>query len=256
MLFWRFLIAGTWMLPFVLKKHAAEKVLHMDKRILIAMFILGAIGYAGSSGFYFIATRYTGTGLSMVIFFSYPIVIALFSWIIHRKKLNKGIIFTLILMTTGLFLLQNSSERLFSLVGIFFAVAASVCYAFYIIGSKRYSSISIDSNTLSMVVCYGCAFLFLILAIATHTLNFPPTLKSWLYLIALGILVTALPIQLMLEGLKHVSSMRASIISVLEPLVTVFVGLLLLNESISGLQTIGVAIILGSAIMVQFQKEL
>jgi drug/metabolite transporter (DMT)-like permease len=84
----------------------------------------------------------------------------------------------------------------------------------------------------------------------------PETLKSWLYILAVGIIATALPIQLMLKGLKYISSMRASIISVVEPLVTVFVGVILLQETISYLQFIGVFVILASALLVQFQKEL
>jgi drug/metabolite transporter (DMT)-like permease len=50
--------------------------------------------------------------------------------------------------------------------------------------------------------------------------------------------------------------MRASIISVLEPLVTVVVGIILLNESISNVQLIGGLLILSSALVVQFQKGL
>ncbi len=88
MLFWRFLIAGLCMSIFVFRnylKNSAET--NNDKQTLFIMFALGALGYAGSSGFYFAASRYTGTGLAMVIFFSYPIVIALTSWMVHRKKL-------------------------------------------------------------------------------------------------------------------------------------------------------------------------
>jgi drug/metabolite transporter (DMT)-like permease len=60
----------------------------------------------------------------------------------------------------------------------------------------------------------------------------------------------------MLEGLKYISSLRASIISVLEPLVTVVLGVILLNESISNLQILGSCLILGSTLLVQFNRGL
>jgi drug/metabolite transporter (DMT)-like permease len=141
-------------------------------------------------------------------------------------------------------------------MGIFFGIVAAICYASYVMGSKRISSINIDSNVLTMVVCFGCAFIFLILSLSSGSFVLPYSTKCWLYFLALGIFATALPIQLMLEGLKYISSMRASVISVLEPLVTVFVGVLLLDESVSHLQMLGAFIILGSALLVQFQKEL
>lgn len=256
MLFWRFLIAGSWISLFIFKKKSMQIIDSIDKKTFIFMFILGAIGYAGSSQFYFVASQYTGTGLAMVIFFCYPIIVALASWLIHSKKLNIATIITLITMVLGLFLLRDSATQQFNRIGILFGIIAAFCYAFYVIGSKHIASITIDSNVLTTIVCFGCAFIFLILSITSHSLSLPSTLKSWVFLFALGILATALPIQLMLEGLKYVSSTRASIISVLEPLVTVFVGVLLLDESVSHLQILGTIIILGSALLVQFQKEL
>jgi drug/metabolite transporter (DMT)-like permease len=257
MLFWRFFIAGCWMLLFVLKKHSTHRVLdYIDRRSLLSMFLLGAIGYAGSSGFYFVASQYTGTGLAMVIFFTYPIMVALASWMLHRKKLTLPLLLTLCAMMIGLYLLRNTASDEYSLIGISWGVISALCYAFYLIGSKYIASVTMDSNVLTMMVSFGCAAIFLILALSSHSFVFPHSTKSWCYILAVGIFATALPIQLMLEGLKYVSSMRASIISVLEPLVTVVVGMLLLNESITYLQTIGAFIVLTSAMLIQFQKEL
>lgn len=257
MLFWRFFIAGIWMIPFLIKKHVTHQILnYIDKRIIIYTFILGAIGYAGSSGFYFLACLYTGTGLSMVIFFSYPIIIALISWLTDGKILNSFSILSLILMSVGLILLSNSSENSINWLGIFFGITAAICYAGYVMVSKQFSANLFDSNVLTITVCLSCASVFLMLAIFNHDFSLPTNLKTWYYILALGILATAVPIQLMLEGLKHVSSVRASIISVLEPLITVFVGVLGLHESISHLQYMGALIITVSAILIQFQKEL
>lgn len=256
MLFWRFFIAGSWMFLFSIKKQPAQQIFKMDKRILLFMFILGAIGYAGSSGFYFVATQYTGTGLAMVIFFSYPIIVALTSWITHKKNPAIGTIIILILMTLGLTLLRNPSGQSVSSLGIFFAMLSATCYAFYVMGSKHSAVVAINSTVLTIIVCFVCALLLLALSLFTHSFSFPQTTRGWIYLLAFGVLATALPIQLMLEGLKYVSSMRASIISVLEPLVTVFVGILLLDESVSHLQLLGAFIILSSAILIQFQREL
>lgn len=257
MLFWRFFIAGIWMMPFIIKKHASHQILNnLNKRILFLTIMLGAIGYSGSSGFYFLSSLYTGTGLSMVIFFSYPLVIALISWLTHGKTLTLKSIICLILMTIGLILLSYSSHTSVNWLGIFFGIIAASCYAAYVIGSKELSSKLIDSHVSTVTVCFSCSLIFLTLTSFAHSFALPHHLKAWYYLLALGILATALPIQLMLEGLKQVSSIKASIISVLEPLVTVFIGVLALHEPISYLQYIGAFIISASAILIQFQKEL
>ena len=257
MLFWRFFIAGCAMLVFVIFKNSQKKIsFSVDKMTLFYMFLLGAFGYATSSALYFAASRYTGTGLAMVIFFSYPIIVALFSIVFHRKGMTKGTLLTLFLICLGLFLMKQSPDNAFSMLGIFFAVASAICYAIYVFGSKHLSALHLDANVLTTFVCFGCAFILLLYTLFTHTFAVPHTLHNWIYLITFGVVVTALPIQLMLQGLKVISSMRASIISVLEPLVTVFLGILILHENISHMQLLGALIILASALFVQFQKEL
>lgn len=64
------------------------------------------------------------------------------------------------------------------------------------------------------------------------------------------IVATAIPIQLLLDGLKYVSPVKASILSVFEPLVTVFIGFVLLHETMSSLQSIGITIVLLGAILI------
>jgi drug/metabolite transporter (DMT)-like permease len=257
MLFWRFFIAAIWILIFIVGKHARRRSTNFpDRRSLMKMFALGAIGYAGCSGFYFLSSQYLGTGLAMVIFFSYPIIVAVSSWFLHDHKLNASILLTLVVMTTGLFLMRNSASKGMSFLGILFGIINAICYAYYVMGSKKLSSVTMDSNIFTIMVCFGSSFIFLAISLSTHAFSFPVSLKGCGYILALGILATALPIQLMLEGLKYVSSLRASIISVLEPLITVFVGIILLDESISTVQAVGALMILGSTLLVQFNRNL
>jgi drug/metabolite transporter (DMT)-like permease len=257
MLFWRFFIAGIWMIPFVFKKRKGNGLRALDKKQLRFILLLAPLGYAGGSGFYFLATTYAGTGLSMVIFFTYPIIIALFSWLVQKYPLNGKTFFMLFAISVGLVLLSDmTGNEPIHIMGLLFSFAAAASYAFYIIGSKKYSASTLDSNLLTMVVSFGSAFVFLIAAFAAQQqLVIPASIKSWGYLVGLGVFATALPIQFMLEGLKKISSMRASIISVLEPLVTVFIGILLLDESLSLLQVCGIIIVLMSTIAIQFQRE-
>lgn len=254
MLFWRFFVAGLWMMIFVLKDFITQEKIPLNYRVLSILFLLSATSYAGCSGFYFISSQSMGTGLAMVIFFSYPIGIALYSWLAHQQTLSWQTILTLLAMFIGLILLHDFTGNELNLTGLLMGLLSALSYALYLIVSKKFAKIPLNSNLLTLIVCFGCAGIFLFLAVLSDSFVLPPSAGSWLSLLSLGILVTAIPIQLMLYGLKHISATRASIISVLEPLVTVIVGLIFLNESVTTLQFIGGALILGSAIFVQFQK--
>lgn len=253
MLFWRFFIAGLWMSLFaIFRKEKTFKGV-INQRTLLLTFLIGAVCYAGTSGSYFVATQYTGTGIAMVIFFSYPLIVAIFAWLANRSNMNKYLFASLIAMAAGLYLLKGNVHENVNWLGILFALLSALLYAVYIFGSKWLTQ-STRSRASTIIVCMGAALLFFILAIATHSFKVANTFELWLYLLAFGILATAIPIQLMLEGLRTINPVHASILSVLEPLVTVGLGILLLGEGLSELQIVGCIIILISTIAVQFQR--
>jgi drug/metabolite transporter (DMT)-like permease len=254
MLFWRFFIAAIWMLGYYTFQKRKTFLKELPNiRALIPIFLLGAICYSGSCGFYFLATQYTGTGLAMVIFFSYPMMVAILVWFTDRRAISISLITALIAISFGLFLLKGPSSHSINLLGISFALLAALSYAFYVFGTK-WTVKTIDSGLSTIVVCLGCATAFLLITLLTHTFVITHSIRDWLYIIALSIIATAIPIQLMLEGLKSINPVHASVLSVLEPLVTVGVGIILLSETISFIQATGCIIILISALAIQFQR--
>ena len=69
-------------------------------------------------------------------------------------------------------------------------------------------------------------------------------------------MATVIPILLMLYGLKYISSEKASILSVLEPVFVVIFGILLLGESLRFLSAVGIVLILAGALMTLFSHKI
>ncbi|MBY0544115.1 MAG: DMT family transporter [Gammaproteobacteria bacterium] len=253
MLFWRFIVASAWMVGYSLfqNKKRGLKVTPTSRDVLF-IFLLGGLCYSGSSGFYFVATHYMGTGLAMVIFFSYPVIVAFFALLMDRASLNWSLIIALMIMLIGLWLLRGQNTHTLSILGVMYAILASLSYAIYVFGT-RWRASTMGSDISTIIVCLGCATTFLILTLINHSFAVPQGWHDWFYVFALSILTTAIPIQLMLEGLKRVSALRASVLSSLEPLVTVAMGIGFLNETISVIQAVGCFLILFSALAIQLQ---
>jgi len=254
MLFWRFLIAAAWMFTYAAFKQ--EKFLSgwSAPPKLILPFIISAICYAGSSGFYFLASKQTGTGLAMVLFFCYPIFVAAIAWAQKSWRMNKYSFASLAAIVFGLILLKGSDKSPVTITGIILGMISAFSYALYIIRSKRMVN-TMHSSYFTIIICLNCAMVFFVIACATHSFALPSTSSSWFYILAIGIIATAIPIQLLLEGLKIISPLKVSIISVLEPVVTLIVGMSLLSESITSLQLLGIVILLLGAIVIQFVRE-
>lgn len=255
MLFWRFFTAFLWMFFFaIVKREKLTAGLIANKSVALKVFLIGSLFYSVSTAFYFTAAQYAGTGLAMVIFFSYPVFVAIYAWLTKKGKANIIAVGSLITIVLGLVLLKGHGTYAVDIMGIIFSIISAVFYALYVINSKHNAN-RISSNLLTILICLGNASVFFTISCVTQSFVFPHTLTAWVHILALGIFATALPIQLLFEGLRYISSLKASILSVLEPVITMIVGAILLNESMSSLQLIGVIIILLGATLIQFERQ-
>lgn len=248
MLFWRFFIAAIWMGGFALiKKQPITTPANFSLTI-------SAISYALASFFFFLASRTTGTGIAMVIFFSFPLFVALYTFSQNGWRIDRITLLSLIAAPIGLFMLVDRNSHTANTQGIILALLAALSYAIYILISKKTLQ-KMGPLPFTLSVCLRSSCLFLVFALITQEASIPANLSTWGYLLALGIFATAIPIQLLLEGLKEISSLKASMASVLEPVVTLILGVLLLGESITLIQNAGIFLILGASILSQIASD-
>jgi drug/metabolite transporter (DMT)-like permease len=253
MLFWRFFIATLWMLFWEFKNHSLSELKTGFTKAPILLLYSGLL-YAASSGFYFFASQETGTGLAMVIFFAYPIFVAISVWASNQWRVNSYSAGSLLVVCLGLYLLQKNHQANISLLSTLFALLASLAYALYICKSKDVLN-NLRPGQFTILICLINTLLFFFISVGTQQFALPSTPKAWLFVLGIGIFATAIPIQLLLDGIKIISLIKASILSALEPIVTLIVGVFALNEIITLQQFLGVIVIIVGTIVIQFSRE-
>lgn len=253
MLFWRFLVAAGWMLLMGVVTRRSFANTGDNLWYVCKLAMVGAVSYSGGSAFFYLSSLHIGTGPAMVIFFSFPVFVTLFSLFYKQAQLNGFLISALMMVVIGMVCLNGRGEYNLDNWGIFLALIAAFSYGVYVYYSKG-SAKSVDTLWLTFFICLGCAIIFLIFSLGTSTWQIPETNRAWRDILILGIVSTAIPIQLLLNGLKYISSVKASILSVMEPVTTVVAGVMLLDERLSTLQMIGILIVLSGAIIIQFEK--
>lgn len=254
MLFWRFFIASLWMISISYWKTGRSFFSLPRVKGNFIPFAVCALCYGLSTFFYFVASRTTGTGLAMVVFFSYPMFIALYTFYQNQWRSNGATIFSLIVGLLGLVMLMERDGKTVNLFGIAFSILSAITYAIYILRSKK-SLQAIDSWQFTSIVCIFSSMIFFGVALVDGEFTIPESMEAVGYLLTLGIFATAIPIQLLLIGLKEISALKASMASVLEPVVTLFIGVVFLTESVTYLQVLGAALILIASILIQAVKD-
>jgi drug/metabolite transporter (DMT)-like permease len=123
-----------------------------------------------------------------------------------------------------------------------------VAYTGYILVSDR-SEIVREPLLLSALVCAGATVTFAIVGAAAGALDFGFEGEGWLWLGLIALISTVLPIATFFAGLARVGPSTASILSTVEPVITVTLAYLVFSEKLTLLQLGGAALVLLAAMM-------
>lgn len=243
MLFWRFAIATLLLSIILLSQY--RHVFKSNKENL-KVIIYGAAFFAGSAILYFYSSTFIGTGLAMVIFFTYPAIVMLFNIFYYKIKMSKTYFLAFIMLLIGLLALTDLHNSSFNIFGIGLAIINAFIYACYIVASKNITT----SPTIStLMVSTGAMITCFIAALIDKSFLVPQELNIWLSIIGISVVCTVLAILLLLKSMQYISTGQASMLSVLEPVFVLIFGITLLGEKVTYLQLIGAIIILAAALV-------
>ncbi len=242
MLFWRFFIAAS-LIGLVLVPQFKQGV-SLDKQGL-KVFFYGLLFYGTSTTLYFSASEHIGTGVAMVILFTFPALVMLINMVVYKATIRKMYYLALAVIFLGMIFLVDTGGFSLDVYGISISVLAAFLYACYIVFTKK---ATLPPAISALLVSMGCMCASLVCALFENNFRIPLDLSTWFTLVCMGLFCTALPILLFMQGLKYISSEKASMLSVLEPVFVVIFGVLLLGEQLSGTQMVGILIILSGAI--------
>lgn len=251
MLFWRFFMASLIIGLILMSKRDAKT--QSSRKDIYTAFVNGAIFYSLSTLFYFLACPYIGSGLAMVIMFTFPAMVMLFNHFLYKKDIPKIYYFALTIIIIGMCFFVDRNEMRFDIVGIALSTLSALFYACYIVSSKKITSLSPHLSTL--MICLGCTTTFFFFSCLNHTLSIPATLTIWLDLIGISFFSTAAPVMLLMYSLNYINSEKAAILSVLEPVFVVILGVTLLGEPMKLQYVAGIIIVLTGALLTLFSQQ-
>jgi drug/metabolite transporter (DMT)-like permease len=225
----------------------------LPRRTAFAAFAMGAIGYAAQSASYFAALDRIDASLLTLILYVYPVLVTVGAVALGRESWSGRRASALGLALTGivLVLLGAATDR-FDWVGAGLGLVAALVYTAYILAGDRVLA-GIPPLSLAALVCCGGATTY---ALSTLLRGGPALghvgVAAWGWLLALSLVSTVAAIVLFFAGLARVGPSVASILSVLEPVVTVGLAAAVFGESLSGGQLLGGVLVLVAVVVIQW----
>ncbi|WP_018132320.1 DMT family transporter [Effusibacillus pohliae] len=252
LLFLRFSIASLFFFTYLFAK---TKGYRLTARQFMSLFLLGGIFYTIQSSLYFLSVKYIPTSLAALLLYMYPVFVAALAFFVEHEKLSRQTILSICLTITGVAIVLGAPIDRINIVGVLCAVGAALTYSCYIVFGNRVVA-QIPPVTTSAFISFFAAFALLVLGIATGSLNLEMSRQAWVSVVGIALVSTVLSILAFFAGVRVIGSTKASILSSLEPVVTIVCSSLLFEERLTWLQSVGGCMVLvGTVLVVWMQKK-
>ena len=216
---------------------------------LAAMLGLGLFGYYLASYLDFLGLQYISAALERLILFVYPTLVILLSALFLGKPVTRRALAALCLCYAGIALavvhdLRIAGDAAEVLLGCALVFASALSYALYLMGNGevvgRLGSARVTAWA-STVACALCIAQFL-LSRPFESLRLPWQVYG--LSIAMAALSTVLPVWLVSEAIRRIGAGPVALAGTSGPVITMFLGWMLLEESIGAVQLLGAALVI------------
>ena len=243
----RFTIAAVLML--LIRQFSSGQRVWPKPRLMFDLFLLGALGYAGAAFFYFTAIENMSTGVSIVIWYIYPVFVVLIGWAVFKTKPKRQTIFSLISAMIGVAITAGQPGNA-TTKGVILVLLSSLTYTFYTLsGSRAFKKTDLYTGVTFVMTGAATAFwLYWLLAPSSTPVTFPQQTIGWVWIGTLAIFATVLSTSTLFAGLKILGPNTTSVVNTVEPVLNIVAGILFLNEVFSLQQGVGAVFVIGALV--------
>ena len=224
-----------------------RSLLRANPKTLLKAFLLGAVGHGIGSTCFFKSLIYLPASTSALILYFYPVVVTLLSILFLRMKANRIVLLSLILAVSGCSLVfYDAFLKAVDIRGIFFILATMLIYSCSLIVTQIFLRRE-RFLTLTFYMVLSTALAFLPVQNPLHALDLNG--RQLLLCLSIGLIPTAIAYIFLFRAIETVGSAYTAIFSTFEPVTTVVMSFLVLNENIVLYQVIGMILIVAGIIL-------
>ncbi|HEY8892364.1 MAG TPA: EamA family transporter [Clostridium sp.] len=245
-LFFRFFFAAIMLLYYLKSKGISLK---LSKKQLYLVLIIGVFGFTLTSISLFTSYNYISIGMASMIFYTYPAIVTLLSYVLYKEKVHGRQIISLIISLIGIYILIDRGSVNFNLKGIVLAGIAALMYSLYVLGASNKEFKTINSYVLTFYISCASAIVMFIAANTSNNFKIHISFYALVAILLLAFISTVVALMAFLEGVRIIGPSKASIFSTIEPIVALTLGTLILGEPISSRIVIGSIMIIMSVVI-------
>ena len=191
--------------------------------------------------------------VAVLVFYTYPILIALFGWITGTDRFSGKLLGLLVIAFGGLVIVLVDSPVQLAPEGLAYSVAAALVMAAMLITSekalKQYNNYQVLLHSLMVVTA-----IILVMSMTIVDLALPTIAPGWLFF-AGSTVFYVMGTFCLFTAVSMIGPLRTAIIDTTAPIWAVVFGLILLNQNLTGQQIAGAAMVVTAVGFQQYLKS-
>ena len=246
---YRAVIAAVMLTGYFLVSRTSLRLGEIRKELPLLLLSGAAMGFNWI--LLFEAYKYTTVSVATLSYYFAPVIVTVACPLLFKEKMGPMQWLCFAMSTLGLVLitgLGDLSAGSSHLIGIAFGLGAAVLYASVMLLNKRIRGVSGLQRTYWQFLAAIAVLLPYVLCTSGFTLGTLDGL-GWGMLLIVGGVHTCLAYCLYFPSLKALPGQETAILSYIDPLLAVIVSVTLLGESMTPVQLIGGALILGFTLL-------
>ncbi|MEN9792541.1 MAG: hypothetical protein RL330_619 [Actinomycetota bacterium] len=246
----RFTTAAVCLVALRLLVHRGEA--WPERGLLLRLLALGSVGYAIQSSFYFYGVERLDVSLGTVIFYTYPVMVVLAGWAIFGRRPSGRMATCLAVVVIGAALTAGQVKS-GSWIGVAAMLAAAGWYTGYILASSRITHRAGALTSLT-VVMVGASMAHIVMW-PLHRSALPQDATGWAAAVGAAVVSTIIAMGFFFAGVARMDAGEAAVLSTIEPVVSIVVGVAALGETVNAPKVAGaVAVLAGVAVLAHFSR--
>ena len=209
--------------------------------------------YYGSAALLFQAYGGMSSGMATTLHFLYPVGVTLIMALVFKQKPSPFTLVAIVLALSGVALLslRGGATESTSLVSILLVLLSGLCYAIYLVTVNNVPLLRAqDNQKLTLYVLLSAGVFFLVNANLAQGLQPIGDVKSGGLLLLMALLPTLISNLALVRAIKSIGSTLTSVLGAMEPLTAIIIGILVFDETVTGVMALGTLLILAAVTLI------
>lgn len=225
-----------------------QKTLKAPLRMLPEVGLIALLGCCLTPILLFSSYQFIASGSATVFHFAYPTLVVVAEILFLRKKVHASSIISVLLCTVGISLFYTPQET-FSFTGSALSLLSAVTFAAYVVMLSRFDRSRLSGFLFTFYIILMSSIAAFIICIATNNLVLPSTLSGWGLCVLFSLLVTTCAVVLFQQSAFLIGGEGTSILSTLEPITSVVIGVVIFREPFGPRLLIGTILVIAASIV-------